>query len=266
MVLLTNGDSWTRGDFPAQTLNSKATKSLDWYDVPNFLGSTDMSNGHNIRTRYEFYDSDLWPKVLGRKLKMETLNAGFGGSCNRSISERTINLVSDLINKGETDIFCVIGWSSSQRVSIFEVKENSKIEGGSNRIYKVQYRPSANNDVSKVFYDNTNLYQIEHLHSIINLQNFLKVNNINYLMYNAFDKFDLEASTNLSKLVDLNHWVDGDMVNAHFKEYIISTNPIKHWGSKSDPSEWFIDQHPTDKSHIEWGEYLHKYIINNNII
>tara|TARA_B110000908_G_scaffold19360_1_gene21776 strand:- start:506 stop:751 length:246 start_codon:yes stop_codon:yes gene_type:complete len=81
-------------------------------------------------------------------------------------------------------------------------------------------------------------------------------------MYNAFDKFELEASTNLSKLVDLNHWVDGDMVNAHFKEYIISTNPITGW----DTSEWFICGHPTDKSHTEWGEYLHKYIINNNII
>jgi len=263
MVLLTNGDSWTQGDSPAQTLNSKATKSLDWYDVPNFLGSTDMGEGHNIRTRYEFYDSEVWPKVLGRKLKMETLNAGFGGDCNRGISERTINLVSDLINKGETDIFCVIGWSSSQRVSIFEVKDNPKIEGGRERICKVQYRPwECNTDVSKVFYDNTNLYQIEHLHSIINLQNFLKVNNINYLMYNAFDKFELEASTNLSKLVDLNHWVDGDMVNAHFKEYIISTNPITNW----DTSEWFSISHPTDKSHTEWGEYLHKYIMNNNII
>ena len=265
MVLLTNGDSWTRGDYPAQTLNSKSTKSLDWYDVPN-LSFEDGRFEHQSWTRYEFYESELWPKVLGRKLKMETLNAGFGGSCNRSISERTINLVSDLINKGETDIFCVIGWSSSQRVSIFEVKDNPKIEGGSERICKVQYRPYSNNDVSKVFYDNTNLYQIEHLHSVINLQNFLKVNNINYLMYNAFDKFELEASTNLSKLVDLNHWVDGDMVSAHFKEYIISTNPIKHWGTTDNPSEWFITQHPTDKSHIEWGEYLHKYIINNNII
>jgi hypothetical protein len=70
----------------------------------------------------------------------------------------------------------------------------------------------------------------------------------------------------LSKLVDLNHWVDGDMVSAHFKEYIISTNPIEDWGTTDNPSEWFITQHPTDKSHIEWGEYLHKYIINNNII
>ena len=265
MVLLTNGDSWTRGDYPAQSITSKTTKSLDWYDIPN-LTLTDMRREHSHKTRYEFYDSDVWPKVLGRKLKMETLNAGFGGSCNRSISERTINLVSDLINKGETDIFCVIGWSSSQRVSIFEVKENPKIEGGSERICKVQYRPHSWNitkPISKVFYDNTNLYQIEHLHSIINLQNFLKVNNINYLMYNAFDKFELEASTNLSKLVDLNHWVDGNMVNAHFKEYIISTNPIKNWGTDKTPSEWFISQHPTDKSHTEWGEYLHKYIKTN---
>ena len=37
MILLTNGDSWTQGDSPAQTLNWKAKKTLDWYDIiPNF--------------------------------------------------------------------------------------------------------------------------------------------------------------------------------------------------------------------------------------
>ena len=69
MVLLTNGDSWTRGDYPAQTLNSKSTKSLDWYDVPN-LSFEDGRFEHQLWTRYEFYESELWPKVLGRKLPL----------------------------------------------------------------------------------------------------------------------------------------------------------------------------------------------------
>ena len=41
MILLTNGDSWTQGDSPAQDLNWKATKSLDWYDIVHVLEKDD---------------------------------------------------------------------------------------------------------------------------------------------------------------------------------------------------------------------------------
>jgi hypothetical protein len=263
MILLTNGDSWTQGDSPAQNINLKASKTLDWYDIPDLMGSSDMTTSHHGHVeRYKFYESDVWPKVLGGKLKIETLNAGLGGNCNRSISERTINLVSDLINKGQTEIFCIIGWSSSQRVSVFELKENFD---GKNKLNKIQYRPMMKNTregISDIFYDNTNLYQVEHLHSIINLQNFLKINNVNYLMFNAFDKFELNAPTYLNKLIDLNYWIDGDMKKAHFKDYIINNNSITDW----DTSDWFVTSHPTDKSHVEWGNYLYKYITNTNII
>ena len=37
MILLTNGDSWTQGDSPAQDLNWEAKPNLDWYNImPNF--------------------------------------------------------------------------------------------------------------------------------------------------------------------------------------------------------------------------------------
>ena len=39
MILLTNGDSWTQGDSPAQTLNWEAKKTLDWYDIVPFFGN-----------------------------------------------------------------------------------------------------------------------------------------------------------------------------------------------------------------------------------
>ena len=73
MILLTNGDSWTQGDSPAQTPNWKAKKTLDWYDiVPNFGnlykyvdqdGTPIVTN--NTRILYKFYDSPVWPKKLG---------------------------------------------------------------------------------------------------------------------------------------------------------------------------------------------------------
>ena len=44
-----------------------------------------------------------------------------------------------------------------------------------------------------------------------------------------------------------------------FKEYIENKNGITWtWDTK-----YFIGKHPTDISHIQWGEHLHKYIKEN---
>ena len=54
MILLTNGDSWTQGDSPAQTPNWKATKTLDWYDIiPNFGNNFNVCDNTIL---YKFYD------------------------------------------------------------------------------------------------------------------------------------------------------------------------------------------------------------------
>ena len=94
MILLTNGDSWTQGDSPAQTPNWEATKTLDWYDIiPNFGDETECSQ----RILYKFYDSPVWPKVLGEKLGVETWNAGRLGTSNQTIFRTTINSINYLI-------------------------------------------------------------------------------------------------------------------------------------------------------------------------
>ena len=69
MILLTNGDSWTQGDSPSQTINWNATKSLDWYDIIPHFG--DESNLCNKTILYKFYDSDVWPKILGERFGVE---------------------------------------------------------------------------------------------------------------------------------------------------------------------------------------------------
>ena len=63
MILLTNGDSWTQGDSPAQDVNWKAKKSLDWYDIIPHFGSS--ANPTDSKIQYKFYDSDVWPKGIG---------------------------------------------------------------------------------------------------------------------------------------------------------------------------------------------------------
>ena len=88
-VLLTNGDSWTQGDSPAQIKYSETTKSLDWYDIiPNFGYP---AGRHSKKVVYKFYGSEVWPKVLGRKLGIETWNAGRLGDDNKGIACRTIS-------------------------------------------------------------------------------------------------------------------------------------------------------------------------------
>lgn len=120
MVLLTNGDSWTQGDSPSQTLNWKATKSLNWYDiVPNFgniftpIPNPPKADDNNLL--YKFYDSDIWPKILGRGLGMETWNAGRMGTSNDNIVRTTLSSIEYLESIGKTDLFVVIGLTSLMR-------------------------------------------------------------------------------------------------------------------------------------------------------
>ena len=118
MILLTNGDSWTQGDSSPQIPNWEATKTLDWYDIiPNF-GDTTINKKQSIL--YKFYDSPLWPKVLGEKLGFETWNAGRLGTSNDNIFRTTINSINYLEPLGKKDIFVVIAFTSLIRYEIFQ--------------------------------------------------------------------------------------------------------------------------------------------------
>jgi len=118
MILLCNGDSWTQGDSPAQDINWKAKPNLDWYNIIPDFG--EHCNFHPDRVLYKFYDSDIWPKVLGKKLGVETWNSGRLGASNDKIIRTTINSIEYLESLGKTDIFVVIGLTSINRYSNLE--------------------------------------------------------------------------------------------------------------------------------------------------
>jgi hypothetical protein len=99
MIILTNGDSWTQGDHPAQDINWEAEKNTEWYDVPNDFGNKEFTPDSKLSKK--FYDSEVWPKVLGRQLynlnsKIKVVNGGRLGSSNSSICRRTVNLFKDI--------------------------------------------------------------------------------------------------------------------------------------------------------------------------
>ena len=247
MILLTNGDSWTQGDAPAQDINWEAKPNLDWYNIIPDFG--EPSSPTDDKIRYKFYDSDVWPKVLGKKLGMETWNCGRSGASLDRIVRSTIHSVEYLESLGKKDLFVVIGLTSLTRFSNLE-KQNDRLVYNDVHLWHDLMKNITNLDV---FYH-------KHLVKIINLQNYLKMKNIPYLIFNAFDK-EMESDFTKHKLydnIDLNNIYNKDF-KPHFLDYIekkFNTN----WGNDDD---YFIKSHPTDKSHIEWANNLHKYIKEN---
>jgi len=251
MILLTTGDSWTQGDSPAQNINWEATKNIDWYNiVPNFGEPTIPCDD---RILYKFYDSDVWPKALGKELGVETWNCGRNGASIDRIVRSTINSVEYLESLGKKDLFVVVGLTAITRFSNLNRKETKT----SNRlVYEDVHLYNA------LMKNITNLEVLSqrHIINIINLQNYLKMKNIPYLIFNTFDK-DMEKDLKKIKLydsIDLDNIYNKDF-KPHFLNYI-EKNFNTDWGNDD---EYFKISHPRDKSHIEWAKQLHKYIKEN---
>ena len=158
-------------------------------------------------------------------------------------------MIEYLESLGKKDLFVVIGLTSLTRFSNLE-KQNDRLVYNDVHLWHDLMKNITNLDV---------VYH-KHLVNIINLQNYLKMKNIPYLIFNAFDK-EMESDLTKHKLydnIDLNNIYNKDF-KPHFLDYIekkFNTN----WGNDDD---YFIKSHPTDKSHIEWANNLHKYIKEN---
>lgn len=242
MILLCNGDSWTQGDSPAQDLNWEAKPNLDWYNIIPDFGES--SNQREDRILYKFYDSDVWPKVLGGKLGVETWNCGRLSSSNDRIVRTTINSIEYLESLGKTDIFVVIGLTSINRYSNI-ITKNSKYYYDEER----QHSNSIDNILVK-----------KDLVNLINIQNYLFMKGYDYLIFNAFDTLmgDDFKSLPLYQYINFDRIYNNDL-KPHFRNHIdnkFNTN----WSVKG---KYYKTQHPTDFSHIEWGNELHKYIKEN---
>ena len=247
MILLTNGDSWTGGDSPAQDINWEAKPNLDWYNIiPDFGEPTCPCDD---RLTYKFYESDVWPKVLGEKLGLETWNCGRLGASNDRIVRSTIHSVEYLESLGKKDLFVVIGLTALTRFSNLDTLKG-KLVYNDIHLYSNTLKNITNLDV--VYY--------KHLVNIINIQNYPKMKNIPYLIFNAFDN-DMEKDLTKHKLydnIDLNN-----IYNKDFKPHFLNYIEKKFNTAWDNDNEYFKISHPTDKSHIEWANNLHKYIKEN---
>ena len=247
MILFCNGDSWTQGDSPAQTVNWDASEYLDWYSIPSSFG---MYHVATTSQQYKFYDSEVWPKTLGRLLKFNTVNAGRLGDDNQGIVHRSIYLLEKYLSMTTSnELFVVIGWSSCLREPIFEFDSKNKIKLS-------QVRPS---NYKKDTLPTPTMYDDKFALSVYTLQSYLENKKIKFLFFNAFDTFDYENSR-FKTLIKPEYWLNKDPKENHFFNYLKNKYNISHIGEQS---ENMIQGHPTDKAHIEWGQYLEKYIRKN---
>lgn len=248
MILVTNGDSWTQGDSPAQNINWEAEKTIEWYEVAKNFG--DPYEKCDQRIRYKFYDSEVWPKTLGRSLGIETLNGGRLGADNYSIMRRTINILNGI----DKPCFVVVGWTAPSRIPVFTVKE------GQNRLHLEQARPYISG--VEFLYSNAVTYEDMSLLCYFTLQEYLKNRGFKFLFFNAFDYIPADTESSYLNLIDNRYWMESTFHKGHFKEYILEKYNLLDWGE----SEYFTTSHPRDNSHKAWGKYLFSYINDNGIL
>jgi|3_EtaG_2_1085321.scaffolds.fasta_scaffold45122_2 hypothetical protein len=258
MILLCNGDSWTQGDAPAQIeypgYKSELGKTPGWYNIVPVLPV-----GRNISSTevYRFYDSSVWPKVLGEKLGWETWNCGTSGVSNQTIIRTTINSIDYLESMGKKDIFVIIQLTSLLRYDSVRIELGKK-----NKTDFVDKRiPTFPSEI-----DTPQMHFLVHqmyksvIVGVINLQNYLKMKKLPYLIYNAFD---YKIEDNFKEFpqynyIDLNN-IYNRSFKPEFKNYIENKFSVK-WSATE--SEYFVKNHPTDISHIAWAEELYEYIRN----
>jgi hypothetical protein len=255
MVLLTIGDSWTQGDSPSQQINWEAKQNLDWYHIPPSF-SLRYAPPVSDKILNKFYDSEVWPKTLGRNLGMQTYNAGRLGISNKTMVKQTINSIkylTDEIGYNHKDIFVVIGLSSKYRSSKIEYFKDKK---------KYQVSDFKANTLFKEDFLNLseNYFKDEFCLQIYILQNWLNNLKIKHLFFNAFeDQNDVKNSSFYD--INLDNWFNNSL-DAHFR-ICVENNFKEKWSSNGD---YFVSGHPTDISHEYWGNHLTEYIENNKIL
>ena len=254
MVLLTNGDSWTQGDSPAQEINWNATQNLDWYHIPPAFGLSYQDNKNfDSKILNKFYDSNVWPKVLGKKLGLNTYNSGRLGVGNRSIVKSTITTINYLKKeKNIHDIFVILGFSSKYREQMIQLGKKNKYHVSPIHIHQL-----SEESFKKFHFD---FFMDEFCLQVYTIEKWLQELKIPYLFFNAFeDQNDIKESKFYN--LDLTKWVDNSL-DSHFKNHVEK----KFNTNMGNNDEYFKASHPTDISHISWAEYLYEYIVKNKVM
>lgn len=212
-----------------------------------------------------------WPKKLGDKFSFEkVINLAISGASDDRVSRTTIELIGKLKQKSFYDsskLFVVISWPGLYRTEIFTTSNHEggfwdngwmPLVAGNDETYKEQCSKSA-----YIFYKswlmrlNVTQETVRFYSNVLLLQNFLKLNNIKYLFWNACGNLPANNSafyheidsTRFPFITEKEYSYTNILVNKQF-EYSKFAK-FGHFGE--DAQEWFAD-------------FLYKYINKNNLL
>tara|TARA_R110000868_G_scaffold19525_1_gene83986 strand:- start:425 stop:1057 length:633 start_codon:yes stop_codon:yes gene_type:complete len=140
-----------------------------------------------------------WPVLLATALNMDVVNAGKQGASNDYIVRNTINAVSEL----RPDLV-VVAWTSCGRMEFADEYGTYDIwPGCASREFDTSHQHRSQL-IGYISHHSDDEYEYRRwLQQVILLQHFLKVQNVNYVMCNAFDN---QQRNKKFKKETVNYW------------------------------------------------------------
>lgn len=260
MRLCAFGDSWTEGVGGNIDVESKITNDLE---------------------KKQYRNQYAWPKVLSDLLDISHINYGEGGSSNKQIFDRIIDLIKSC--KISQNDLVIVMWSSTLRDSVpffptdewhvWGVKyleEQHKTKWFTHN--KFSKNPTYNEfliDFKEFFVRELytqNYYNIINQNYILFLQSLFEYYGINYIFCDAFDMMidNIRLEDDKTNLINKsNYW---KFSNTTFKQFLTNTNDRNVWESPQYNILNVPGMHPSKLGYKLIGEELFKFITETNII
>lgn len=216
-----------------------------------------LSNGCSFNTpRPKDGVETFVSKEIAKHYNLEHTNLAMGGRGNKRIGFTT-KWYFELEKEAGQDSFVVIGWSSMVR-NDYVSSDKHKVD----RIDRTEigWRTWKTTDEIKWLqgfkgYDIENTLRMDFLDCVINLQSYLKLNKIPYVMYNALPNYNDDTILDfdvLSEAIDMTRFFAPSTSHMEWiqqRGFVVSEN----------------DPHPSEEGHKIWAKQLIEFIDANDL-
>jgi len=265
------GCSFTAGDGLPRRLNAPSG---------NYGGAGVFSAPFLVANKLGLYSTD---DTDGKK--PEYVNLSTGGGCNSMIKRKTINWLCENRDMWK-DIIVLVGWSNPLRDELFVAdwypesgnpysthldSTDGYLQLGSKRpdlVHQPSYLKEDFN-IDNNFYKE---YMVRHysfenqisttIDNILDLQNFLKLNDIKYVFWNSLNlnnrnhkEFDQTKWTKKRKFINHQKWISSD-IDFSWDEFLDDLDPPHGFKYKIGNG----DTHPNELGHKLWADEIYKKI------
>lgn len=176
--------------------------------------------------------TQAWPALLAQKLGYELHNYGLGGCGNNYMIKTAMKKVPM-----HTPDLVIVAWTSCNRMEFADHEGVYDIAPGWIRRFRKRFPHRVEMSRLITTYHNKQYQYRNWLRSVVLLQDFFKLRNVNYRFINAFDNQELnskyfETSQDIISLLDTSKfigWPDESMVEwTHKKEDALPRGPGGH--------------------------------------